>query len=106
MLAQMCVKPTKIERLGLTQPPRPPTRGREATELDQARLVRVQLQGELREPLTKLGEEPLRILLILETDDEVVREPHDDHITARTAASPPVDPQIEDVVEVDVREQR
>jgi hypothetical protein len=63
----------EIERLGLTQPPRPPTRGREATELDQARLVRVQLQGELREPLTKLGEEPLRILLILETDDEVVR---------------------------------
>ena len=52
----------EVERLRLTQPPRLPTFGRVASELDQPRLVRVQLQTELREPLAKLGEEPLRIV--------------------------------------------
>ena len=43
ILAQMCVKPRKSNVSGLPSP-RAATRGREATELDQARLVRVQLQ--------------------------------------------------------------
>jgi hypothetical protein len=43
------------------------------TELDQARLVGMQLQAEFREPLAKIVEEPLRILLILEPHDEESR---------------------------------
>src|SRR3954463_10852142 len=96
----------KVERIRLTQTPCPSTLGGEPAELDQTRLVRVQLQRELRQPLAKLSEEPLRIVLILKPDDEVVRETHDDHIPTRVAASPPIDPPVQDVVQVDVREQR
>jgi hypothetical protein len=74
-------------------------------ELDQPRLVRMQLQPEPRQPLAKIGPEPLRILLVLEPD-RVVSETHDDHITVRMPAPPPVSPQVEDVMEVHVGEQR
>ena len=47
-------------------------------------------QAELRKPFVKIAEEPFGITEVLETDHEVVREPHDDHVTVRVAASPPV----------------
>src|SRR6266508_6184222 len=75
----MCVKP-KIERLRLDKAPLLSVRRREAAELDQASLVRVQLQVELREPFAKIVEEPFCITEILEPDDEVVGEPGDDHV--------------------------
>src|SRR5918998_3093159 len=61
---------------------------------------------QLREPLTKLSQKPLRILLILETHSEVVRETHDNHLTVRIAAPPPISPLVEDVMEIDVHQQR
>src|SRR4030081_1162506 len=93
----------EIKRLGFTQSPRPPVLSRKPAKLDQARLVRVPLQRELREPLAKLSQEPPRILLILKPHDEVVRETHDDHITVCMTTSPPVGPQVEDIVQIDVR---
>jgi hypothetical protein len=42
------------------------------TELDEPRLVGMQLQVELRKSLTKIDKEPLRIRLILEPGDKVV----------------------------------
>jgi hypothetical protein len=54
----------------------------------------------------KLGEEPLCVIPVLEADDAVVGEAHDDHISVRLPPPPPVGPEIEDVVEVDVCEQR
>ena len=104
--AQMCVKPRKSNVSGLPRPRAARFAGGEPPELDQPGLVRVQLQPELREPLAKIGQEPLGVLPMLEPDDEVVREPHDDHVTAREPAPPPVGPQVEDVVEVHVGEQR
>jgi len=62
----------EIERLRLGKAPLLSVRRREAAELDQASLVRVQLQVELREPLAKIVEEPFCIPEILEPDDEVV----------------------------------
>ena len=59
VFAQMCVKPRKSNVSGLPIAPLLPVSGGEPPELDQPRLVRVQLQPELREPLAKLGEEPL-----------------------------------------------
>ncbi len=53
----------EVERLRLAQTPTSPVDGGEAPELDQPRLVRVQLQPELREPLAKLRQELLRVLL-------------------------------------------
>ena len=96
----------EIERLGLADTPGRSLPGSVLPELDQAGLVRMQLQVELPEPFAKIGEEPLRIGLILETGDKVVREAHEDHVSTRVAASPLRDPQVQDVVQVHVGEQR
>ena len=61
-------------------------------ELDQPGLTGVQFQPELREPAAQLVPEPLGVFPVLEPDDEVVGEPHDDHITARVALPPPARP--------------
>src|SRR6266545_5550794 len=69
----------KPERLRLAESPRLPSLGREPAELDQARLLGRQLQVELRKPAAKLGEEPLGVITVLEADNVVVGEAHDDH---------------------------
>ena len=62
----------EIKRLRLAEPARLPPGG-VPPELDQARLARVQSQGELREPLAKVRQEPLRVTLMLKARDEVIR---------------------------------
>src|SRR6476661_895761 len=94
------------ERLRLAQPPRPTTFGRVASEFDQPRLVRVQLQTELGEPVAKRGKEPVGVVTMLKPDGEIVRETHDNDVAARLVVSPPIDPQVEDVVQIHVGEQR
>src|SRR5664279_5945342 len=73
-------EPQEIERLGLTQTPRRPEPGGVRPELDQPGFVRVQRQTEIRQPLAKVGQQPLRVVFVLETHDEVVREADDDYI--------------------------
>ena len=96
----------KVKRLRFPQTPRGPVRGGVPPELDQPSLLGVQFQSELREPLAKLGKEPPRVTLVFEADDEVVRPAHDDHVAAPMAVSPPIDPQVQNVVQVHVSEQR
>ena len=105
-LAQRCVKPRKSNVSGLPVAPGCPVPGSMPPELDQPGLVRVQFQPELREPAAELFQEPLGVIFVLEPDDEVVREPHDDHVTVRVVFPPPVGPQVEDVMQVHVGEQR
>ena len=99
-------EPQEIERLRFTQTPRRPVPGGVRPELDQPGFVRVQRQPELRQPLAKIGQQPLRVGLVLETHDEVVREADDDYITVRLVTSPPCHPQVQDVMKVNVGEQR
>jgi hypothetical protein len=80
--------------------------GSEPAELDQPRLLGRELQAERREPAAKLGEEPLRILVVLKAHNVVVGEAHDDHVAVRIPASPLGSPQVEGVVQVHVGEQR
>src|SRR5664279_2631220 len=91
-------EPQEIERLGLTPTPCRPVPGGVRPELDQPGFVRVQRQTELHQPLAKIGQQSLRVGLVLETHDEVVREADDDHITVRLVTSPPCHPQVKDVV--------
>ena len=51
-------------------------------------------------------EKPMGIGLVLEPDHHVVGITHDDHVAGGVALSPAVHPQVEDVVQVDVGEQR
>src|SRR4029453_671764 len=96
----------EVERLRLALTPGCPVPGGMPPELDQPGLLRVQLQPELREPAAQPGPEPLSVLPVLEPDDEIVSETHDDHITARVPLPPPVGPQVQDVVQVHAGEQR
>ena len=96
----------EIEGLRPTFPARSAVRHREASELDEACLVRVQLKRELAHPLPEVEEKLLRIRLALATNDEVSR-PGESHpralaelyvnVSAHTApiiqppASPPAD---------------
>src|SRR4249919_3879132 len=51
----------EVERLRLPKAALSPVRSRKAAELDEAGLVRMQPQAELRKPLSKIVEEPLCI---------------------------------------------
>lgn len=62
----------KIERLGPTEPTRRPPFGSLPPKFDQPRLIWMQVQVELREPLPKVDKKPLRISLMLETHNEIV----------------------------------
>jgi len=77
-----------------------------AAELDQARLVQVQLQREVCQALRQFVYEPLSLVPMLETDDNIISIAHDDHVAGGRAPSPAFGPKIEDVVEIDVRQQR
>src|SRR6266540_2946970 len=56
-------KSQEIERLRLAQPARLPPPGGGPPEFDQTRLAGMQFQGELREPLAKVHQEPFRVIL-------------------------------------------
>ena len=99
-------EPEELERLWLAEPPRLPIPGSIAPELDQPRLLGVQFQTEFREPVAKVSPELLGVFPILKAHHEVVSEPHDHNVTARVASPPLVSPHIQDVVRVDVPEQR
>src|SRR2546425_4456773 len=96
----------KIESLRSPVAPAPAADRREAAKLDETRLVGMQRQPELRQPLAQLGEELLGLLPMLEPDDKVIREAHDHDISARLLLSPPLGPKIEHVVQVEIGQQR
>ena len=96
----------KLERLRLADTTRLAIPGGMPPELDQPRLLGIQLQTELREPVTKVSPEPVSVLPMLKSHHEVISEPHDHNVTVRVPSPPLVSPEIEDVVQVDVRKQR
>src|SRR2546425_935276 len=96
----------EVERLRLPLAGAPPVLGREWPEFQQARLLRVQLQAELRESFTQLREEPLGVRPVLEPHDEVVRVPHDNHVAVGVRLPPPLSPEVEHVVQVHVGQER
>ena len=96
----------KPERLRLAEAPLGPLLGGEPSEPDQPRLLGVQLQTEPREPVAKVRPEPLGVVPMLETHHEVVSEARDDNVTARVPSSPLMSPEVEDVVQIDVRQER
>ena len=96
----------EVERLRSPESPLCSTLGGEPSELDQARLLGLQLKCEPGKPLAQARQEPFGVAMVLETRNEIISEPHDDHVATCVPPSPLVGPLVEDVVEVDVREQR
>ena len=81
-------------------------RSGEPAELDEAGFVGVQLQGERGQPRLQVAQKPLCIPLVLESDHEIIGVTHDDGVTDRSGAPFLLEPQVEDVVQVDVRQNR
>ena len=78
----------------------------EPPELNPARFIWVQFQPKPPQPLPKLHQEPFRISQVLEADGIVVGVPDDNDVASRALPAPSVHPQVEHVMQVDVREQR
>jgi hypothetical protein len=72
----------KVERLRPPEAPRPARCSDEPCELDQTRLLGLQLQRESSEPIPQVPEELLGVALMLKPHHEVIDEAHDDHVTA------------------------
>ena len=93
------------ERLGPAKAAPPAVPAGEPPELDQAGLLGVELQVEPGKTFHKVRMEPLGVRTMPKTNNDVVGETHDDHITASLPVPPVPGPQIKDVVQVDVGEQ-
>lgn len=74
-------------------------------EHEQTRLVRTQLQPELAQSLAKLVMETHGGSVSPESSNSVVSISHHDHLTVSVSLSPLSDPQVVDIVQVDVRQQ-
>src|SRR4029453_2270093 len=96
----------EVERLRLPLAGALPVVSRERPEFQQPRLLGVQLQPKLREPLTELSQEPLGVRPGLKPRDDIVRIPHDDHVAVGLRLPPPVSPEVERVVQVHVSQER
>src|SRR5206468_3260232 len=83
----------EVEGLGLPVAPPSSILVGKLAKLDEARLAGMQLQAEPAEPLAQLGQEPLGVLAMLESHDEVIGKPHDDDVAVGLRLPPPLDPE-------------
>ena len=102
----MCVKPRKSNVSGLAFPSSFPVLFGKPTELDPARLVGMEFQPKLPQPFPKVFQETICFRLMLESYDGVIRIADDHHLALRIFPAPDVHPEIENVVQVDIREER
>jgi len=96
----------EIERLRFPFAAPLPVLDRIRSKLQKPRLVGMQFELELPKPLGKFRPEPFGIRFTLEPNHNVVRIAHRDNIAVRLLSTPCLGPQIEDVMEIDVRQQR
>jgi len=75
--------------------------GGEPPELDEPRLLGMQRQAESGKALAQLCQKFFGLTPMLESYDEVIGIPNDDDVV-RVSLSPPLDPEVEHVVKVDV----
>lgn len=57
-------------------------------------------------PTSQLGQEPLGLVLVRESHDKIIRVADDDHIAGRVTLSPLIHPQVQNIVQVHIRQQR
>ena len=80
--------------------------GRKATELDQPRFLGMQFQVKLGKPVLECSEAAYRIDLLTESEDEIVRVAYDDDFSVCIAFPPCHQPEIQNIMQEHVREER
>src|ERR1035441_9802149 len=103
---QMCVNPRNWNVSGLPSPRAARSRAAYRPNSISRFFSAFSSKTYLREPVAKVSPELLGVFPMLKAHHEVVSEPHDDNVTARVPSPPLVSPQVQDVVRVDVPEQR
>ena len=98
-------EPEEVERLRLALASPLPLLDCVTPEFNQARFVRVKFQPKLSQAVLPVVEEPLRIWLPLESQDDIIGVPDDNHVAGCRLTPPPPDPEVEDVMQVDIREE-
>lgn len=101
-LGTLVCEAKKIERFRSALPTRFSPLVRKATELDQTRFALVKFQAKLGASLPEFLQAGYRFGLTLETDHEVVSITDYHHIVATVLFPPPIDPQVEHVMQVNV----
>jgi hypothetical protein len=96
----------KVERLGLPFSSSRPVDFGKPPELNPARLVWVHFQSELPQPFPKLRQEAVCFGPMLESEYIVVRVSNNNDVASRTLSAPDVHPQVEHVMQIDIRKQR
>ena len=96
-------EPKEVERLRPSLLPYSTPLGRKAAKLDQSRFVRVQSKPELSEPFPELTQESSRRSHILKAHHTVVSIANHDDVPLPWLFSPVLNPEIEGVVQIDVR---
>ena len=76
-----------------------------ASKLDQARLFPMQFEPELLKPLSHRVQKASCIRLHLKTRNDIVGISHNDYFAFGFSLSPLLDPQVKDVVQIDVGQQ-
>ena len=99
-------KAEEIERLRFPLSAPLPVMSRVSAELQKPRFVGMQLKLELPKPLGEIRPEPFGIRFALESSHDIVRVPHRDDLALRSLSTPCLNPQIEDVMEIDIGHQR
>ena len=97
-------EPQKVERFRFALATTEPVFGREPAELDQSRLLRVQVQSEFVHPVPKCCEEAFGLPSMLETYYEVISVSDDDDLPGGVSLTPPVNPEVQCVVQKHVGE--
>jgi hypothetical protein len=77
-----------------------------AAKFEQARFLRVQLQGERFHPFSQFYQKAVRFPFVLEADNNVVGVAHEDDLAPSIPLSPAIRPEVEHVVQVDVGQHR
>src|ERR1700746_2021069 len=99
-------KAEKVERLRFPFATPLPLVDRIRTELQQPRFLGMQFQVELSHSFRKFRPKLIGIRFALESNYDVIRKSHHDDIAVRTLLTPCLDPQIEYVMKIDVRQKR
>jgi hypothetical protein len=96
----------EVERFRLSLTPLGSSFGRKTAEFDEAGFVRVPFQAELDQPPPKFREATLGVGTVLKPPDEIIRVPDEDPLADRGLLSPLFDPEVQDLVEEYLRQER
>src|SRR6266581_4203104 len=99
-------KAKEVERLRFPFSTPLPAVDRIRTEFQQPRLLGMQFQVELPHSFREFRPELIGIRFTLESNHDVIGESHHDHIAVRALPTPRLDPQVEYVMKINVRQKR